>query len=115
MFPDLNFEVGEISESSNKGTHTTVTGEMRQVGLETYIIDTPGIRELDPYGLKKEDVCHYFKEFLPYIHNCRFNTCIHKHEPGCAVVEAVEQTDITYERYESYLNILETIEENMIY
>lgn len=115
MFPHLDFEVGEVSESSQKGMHTTVTGIMKEVSDNTFIIDTPGIREIDPYGLKEEDVCHYFKEFLPYIHECKFNTCIHKHEPGCAVVEAVENEQISYERYESYLNLLNTIEEDMIY
>lgn len=115
MFPNLNFETGEVSESSNKGRHTTVTGEMREIGINSYIIDTPGIREIDPYGIKKEDLCHYYKEFTPYLHDCKFNTCIHKHEPGCAVVDAVENNEISIERYESYLNLLETIEENMFY
>lgn len=115
MFPYLEFRVGDVSESSNKGMHTTVTGEMREVGNNSFIIDTPGIREIDPYGIKKEDLSHYFKEFLPFIHDCKFNTCIHKHEPGCAVVEAVETEQISIERYESYLNLLETIEEDMFY
>ncbi len=115
MYPKLKFNVGEISEYSNKGTHTTVTGEMRKVGDQTYIIDTPGIRELDPYGIKKEDLSHYFKEFEPFMPDCRFNTCIHEHEPGCAVVTAVENEEISIERYKSYLYILATIEEDMIY
>jgi ribosome biogenesis GTPase len=115
MYPQLKFEVGEISEYSDKGTHTTVTGEMRKVGDQTYIIDTPGIREIDPYGIKKEDLSHYFQEFALYMHDCKFNTCIHEHEPGCAVVDAVEDEKISIERYESYLNLLATIEEDMIY
>ena len=115
MYPYLDFRVGEVSESSNKGMHTTVTGEMREVGKNSFIIDTPGIREIDPYGIKKEDLSHYYKEFLPFIHDCKFNTCIHKHEPGCAIVEAVETDKISIERYESYLNLLETIEVDMFY
>lgn len=115
MYPYLDFKVGDVSEFSDKGMHTTVTGEMREVGKESFIIDTPGIREIDPYGIKKEDLCHYYKEFLSYIQNCKFNTCIHQHEPGCAVVEAVEENKISFERYESYLNLLETIEEDMFY
>lgn len=115
LYPNLNFEVGDISDYSNKGTHTTVTGKMCKVAEETFIIDTPGIREIDPYGIKKEDLSHYFKEFVDYIHDCKFNTCIHQHEPGCAVVEAVEKNEISFERYESYLNMLETIEDDMIY
>ncbi len=115
MFPSLQFNVGEISEYSDKGTHTTVTGEMREVKENTYIIDTPGIREIDPFGIKKEDLCHYYKAVIPYIHDCKFNTCIHEHEPGCAVVDAVERGKISFERYESYLNLLNTIEDDMIY
>jgi len=115
MFPQLKFNVGEVSEYTNKGTHTTVTGEMRQVDENTFIIDTPGIREIDPYGIKKEDLCHYYKEFVPYLHGCRFNTCIHKHEPGCAIGEAVEKGEISIERYESYLNLLNSIEDDMFY
>lgn len=115
MYTNLNFEVGEVSNYSQKGTHTTVTGKMCKVSDDTYVIDTPGIREIDPYGIKKEDLSHYFKEFVNYIHYCKFNTCIHQHEPGCAVVQAVERNDISFERYESYLNMLNTIEDDMIY
>jgi len=115
LFPQLKLEVGAISEYSNKGTHTTVTCEMRKVGEQTYIIDTPGIREIDPFGIKKEDLPHYFKEFVSFMDDCKFNTCIHQHEPGCAVVDAVEDEKISIERYESYLNLLATIEEDMIY
>lgn len=115
MFPELNFNVADVSRYSSKGTHTTVTGEMREVKKNTFIIDTPGIREIDPFGIKKEDLGHYFKEFVPYLHYCKFNTCIHEHEPGCAVVDAVESGEISFERYESYLNLLNTIEDDMIY
>ncbi len=115
MYPELNFAVGEVSEASNRGRHTTVTGIMKSVEENTYIIDTPGIREIDPYGIKKEDLGHYFVEFADYIHQCKFNTCVHEHEPGCAVVKAVEEGKISIERYESYLNLLNTIEDDMIY
>ena len=113
MYPELDFNVGEISISSDKGKHTTVTSVMKKVDETTFVIDTPGIREIDPYGIKKEDLGHYFIEFQKYIHDCRFNTCTHDHEPGCAVTEAVEQGEISLQRYKSYLNLLETIEEDM--
>jgi len=113
MFLQLNFKVGEISEYSNKGKHTTVTSNMVKVSEGTYIIDTPGIREIDPYGIKREDLGHYFREFLPFIHNCKFNSCTHYHEPGCAVHKAVEDEKISIERYESYLNMLATVEDEM--
>jgi len=115
MFPYLNFHVGEVSDFSDKGTHTTVTGEMREVGNNSFIIDTPGIREIDPYGIKKEDLCHYYKDFVPFLHDCKFNTCLHRFEPGCAVIAAVEAKNLSSDRYESYLNLIDSIEEDMIY
>ncbi len=115
MYPELNLRTGSISTFTDKGTHTTVTTEMIKVNPETYIIDTPGIREVEPYGVKQEDLGHYFPEFLPYINECKFNTCTHHHEPGCAVIEAVEEEKIYLDRYESYLKILDTIEEDIIF
>jgi len=113
LYPQLNLKVGEISDYTSKGTHTTVTTTMIYVGDETYIIDTPGVREIDPFGIRKEDLGHYFKEFKLFINNCRFNTCTHHHEPGCAVISAVENGEISEERYDSYLRILETIEKDI--
>ncbi len=115
MFPGINLITGDISEYTDRGTHTTVTSVMLKMEDGTYIIDTPGIREIDPYGIKKEDVGHYFLEFSEYINECRFNTCTHNHEPGCAVIEAVEQGNISPERYESYLRILDTTEEDIFF
>lgn len=115
MFSALNFKVGEISNYSKKGQHTTVTGEIQKVSENTYIVDTPGIREIDPYGITKADLAHYFSEFKAELNKCKFSTCIHDHEPGCAVIEAVEKGSISIERYQSYLNILNTIEDDMFY
>ncbi|MEO8231698.1 MAG: ribosome small subunit-dependent GTPase A [Ignavibacteriota bacterium] len=113
MYPNLNLKVGEISSYTSKGTHTTVTSVMIFVGDDTYIIDTPGVRGIDPFGIRKEDLGHYFKEFINFISKCRFNTCTHHHEPGCAVINAVENGDISGERYDSYLRILDTVEKDM--
>ena len=113
IFPKLDLKVGEISTYSAKGTHTTVTSSMINVGENTYIIDTPGVREIDPFGIRKEDLGHYFKEFEPFIHDCKFNTCTHNHEPGCAIISAVEDGKISEERYDSYLRILETVEKDI--
>lgn len=88
---------------------------MIKVNPGTYIIDTPGIREVEPYGMRKADLCHYFPEFLKYINECRFNTCTHHHEPGCAVMQAVEEEKISIFRYDSYLKILDTIEDDIIF
>ncbi len=113
MFPELNLRIGEVSQFSSKGTHTTVTSVMIKVEKNTFIIDTPGIREIDPYGIRKSDLGYYFIEFGDYINKCKFSTCTHHHEPGCAVIQAVEKGDITGERYDSYLRILDTIEDDI--
>lgn len=115
IFPHLDLEIGSISRSTDKGLHTTVTSVLIKVAEETYVIDTPGIREIDPYGIKKQDLCHYFIEFGKYAADCKFNTCTHHHEPGCKVLEAVENDLISNERYESYLRILDTVEEDIIF
>lgn len=111
LFPQLEFKVGEISELLHKGKHTTVSAVLQKVDENTIIIDSPGIREFAPYGITNEDLSHYFIEFKPYMNNCKFNTCTHQHEPGCAVIEAVDNELISVERYYSYLNILENIED----
>jgi ribosome biogenesis GTPase len=113
LYPNLKLKVGEISNYTSKGIHTTVTTIMIYVGDETYIIDTPGVREIDPFGIRKEDVGHYFKEFESFINRCKFNTCTHHHEPGCAVIKAWEMGEISEERYDSYLRILETVEKDI--
>ncbi|MBU0473472.1 MAG: ribosome small subunit-dependent GTPase A [Bacteroidetes bacterium] len=111
LFPQLEFKVGEVSELLHKGKHTTVSAVLQKVDENTIIIDSPGIREFAPYGITNEDLSHYFIEFKPYMNNCKFNTCTHQHEPGCAVIEAVDNELISVERYYSYLNILENIED----
>jgi ribosome biogenesis GTPase len=113
MYPELNLKIGEVSQFSSKGTHTTVTSVMIKVESNTFIIDTPGLREIDPYGIRKSDLGHYFIEFGDYINNCKFNTCTHHHEPGCAVIDAAEKNLISMERYDSYLRILDTIEDDI--
>jgi len=113
LYPNLKLKVGEISNYTSKGIHTTVTTVMIYVGDETYIMDTPGVREIDPFGIRKEDLSHYFKEFEPIMIDCRFNTCTHHHEPGCAVISAMENGEISEERYDSYLRILDTVEKDI--
>lgn len=115
IFPHLNLDTSAVSSSTDKGLHTTVTSILVKVDENTFMIDTPGIREIDPFGIRKEDLCHFFLEFGKFAADCRFNTCTHNHEPGCKVTEAVEQNQISQARYESYLRILETIEEDIIF
>jgi ribosome biogenesis GTPase / thiamine phosphate phosphatase len=88
---------------------------MVKANEDTFLIDTPGVREIDPFGIKKEDLGHYYIEFSPFINECRFNTCTHEHEPGCAVIKAVEENKISDIRYDSYLKVLATIEDDMIF
>ncbi len=115
MYPGLDLKTGEISRFTEKGTHTTVTSVMIKTAENTFVIDTPGIREIIPYGLTKQDLGHYFIEFLNYINDCKFNTCTHLHEPGCAIIDAVNKGNISPYRYNSYLRMLETIEEDNLY
>lgn len=115
IFPKLDLETGAVSSSTDKGLHTTVTSIRIKVDKDTFVIDTPGIREIDPFGIRKEDLSHYFLEFVKYAENCKFNTCTHHHEPDCKVMEAVESNLISAERYDSYLRILETIEQDIIF
>jgi ribosome biogenesis GTPase len=115
VFPHLNFKVADVSAFSSKGRHTTVTSSMIKAKENTFIIDTPGIREIAPFGIRKEDLFHYFIEFPLFSGGCRFNTCTHFHEPGCAVLSAVEEGKISPERYDSYLRILETVEEDIVF
>jgi len=115
IYPGLNLKTKLISTFNEKGTHSTVTSTMFKVDMNTFVIDTPGIREIEPYGIRKEDLGHYFREFLPYIKNCKFNTCTHFHEPECAVIRAVEEEEIFPERYDSYLKLLYTIEQDIIF
>lgn len=113
IYPQLNLRVGEISDYTGKGTHTTVTAHMIQINENTFVIDTPGVREVDPFGIRKEDLGHYFIDFDQFRSNCKFSTCIHDHEPECAVIDAVKKGEISEIRYDSYLRMLNTVEEDI--
>ena len=104
-------KTGEISVAHNKGMHTTTFSEMYELAQGTWLIDTPGIKGFGTVDMKKEEVGHYFKEIFAISSGCRFNNCTHVHEPGCAVLEAVEQHRIASSRYQSYLSILEDMDE----
>ena len=107
----LNNEgINEIKEEL-KGMHTTTFSEMFPVEGEGYIIDTPGIKGFGTFDMKDEEVGHYFKEIFEFSAHCKYGNCTHRHEPGCAVREAVENHYISESRYASYLNILEDKEE----
>ena len=105
--PSLNPRTGEISEAHLQGRHTTTFYEMYRLVTGGYIIDTPGIRGFGLVDLSREEIALYFPEMLKVSGDCRFVPCTHTHEPGCAVKEAVEAGEISVERYESYLGMLE--------
>ncbi|WP_430814058.1 ribosome small subunit-dependent GTPase A [Carboxylicivirga sp. RSCT41] len=104
--PNLNLKTAEISAIHQSGKHTTTFAEMHPLSFGGYIIDTPGIRGFGLIHIEKEELYHYFKELFDYAADCRFHNCTHYNEPGCAVKAAVENGDIAYSRYESYLSIL---------
>ena len=105
--PALEPRVGEISDAHEQGRHTTTFYEMYSLATGGFIVDTPGLRGFGLVDLKKEEIALYFPEMLRVSDDCRFAPCTHTHEPGCAVKEAVENGDITYDRYSSYLGMLE--------
>ena len=111
ILPELDIKTGKISAYHNKGMHTTTFSEMFPVPGNGYIIDTPGIKGFGTFDMEEEEIGHYFPEIFKVSVNCRYNNCTHRHEPGCAVRDAVEQHYISESRYASYLNMLEDKEE----
>lgn len=111
LLPDVQLKTAEISDAHNAGTHTTTFSEMLELPEGGYIIDTPGIKGFGTFDIEPEELTSYFKEIFHYSKDCRFNNCTHTHEPGCAVLKAVEEHYIAQSRYLSYLNMLEDKEE----
>ncbi|MGB0524422.1 MAG: ribosome small subunit-dependent GTPase A [Flammeovirgaceae bacterium] len=105
--PKYNQKTAEVSSFANKGVHTTTFAEMFEIEQSTYLIDTPGIKELGIMGLEENQLGFYFPEIRALAESCKYYNCSHTHEPGCAVVAAVERQEITPNRYHSYLSILE--------
>ena len=105
--PGLDIRTGEISQSHNKGKHTTTFSTMYPLADGGYIIDTPGIKGFGLIDIEDAELAHYFPEMMRYLPECRFYNCSHTHEPHCAVVEAVKRGEIAYPRYESYLKIMD--------
>lgn len=108
--PNLDLRVGDLSDWSMKGTHTTTFAEIFPFG-DGYLIDSPGIKEFGMVDFKPEELGHFFPEIREHLHDCYFANCTHVHEPKCAVKAAVEDGSISEERYQNYLAILETVNE----
>ena len=112
IIPDAAQRTAEISDAHNTGIHTTTYSEMLQVPGGGWVIDTPGIKGFGTFDIEPEEVCSYFKEIFQFSKNCRFSNCTHTHEPGCAVLEALENHYIAPSRYMSYLSMMEDKDEN---
>lgn len=104
--PEIAQRVGAVSNYSEKGMHTTTFAEMFELLPRTFIIDTPGIKDLGLVDIKEQELSHYFPEMRELINECRFNNCKHLNEPGCAVLRALEEGHIDEERYINYLSML---------
>jgi len=111
IFPELKLKTQDVSGWSGKGLHTTTFAEMFDLPSGGSIIDTPGMREFGLIGVSKQELSHYFPEMRERLVNCQFNDCLHINEPGCAIKEAVVNGEINEDRYVSYVNILDSIEE----
>ncbi|MFL9831353.1 ribosome small subunit-dependent GTPase A [Flavobacterium sp. ST-87] len=110
--PGLNLKTKQISDSHSQGQHTTTFAEMFDLSFGAKIIDTPGIRGFGVVDMEKEEISDYFPEFFKLKDKCKFNNCLHKEEPKCAVKEALENEEISWSRYNSYLKLLEGDDEH---
>jgi len=110
--PNLSLKTKNISEQSKQGQHTTTFAEMYDLSFDAKIIDTPGIKGFGIVDMEPSEVSGYFPEFFKLQDECKFNNCLHKEEPNCAVKRALEENKIAWSRYNSYLKILEGDDEH---
>ncbi len=110
--PGLNLKTKEISEQHLQGQHTTTFAEMFDLSFEAQIIDTPGIKGFGVVDIDKEELGDYFPEFFKLKHQCKFNNCLHVNEPSCAVKKALDNDEIPWSRYRTYIQLLEGEDEN---
>ncbi|MBT6424314.1 MAG: ribosome small subunit-dependent GTPase A [Bacteroidetes Order II. Incertae sedis bacterium] len=106
LLPDADLKTGAISEATNKGKHTTTYAELIPIPEGGYVGDTPGLREFGLYEVEAAELSHYFVEYRPHMHDCKFPNCTHDHEPACEIKRLVDEGDLSIERYESYINML---------
>ncbi len=110
LSPNLDISVKEISEKHEKGKHTTTFATMHHLSDQTFIIDTPGIKEFGLSQIEPEELSGYFTEMKALIQDCKFNNCLHKDEPSCAVKDAFVEGNIAESRYMNYLQMLDSLE-----
>ena len=111
LIPGINLRTADISDAHQQGMHTTTFSEMIPY-QNGWLIDTPGIKGFGTFDMEREELTSYFKEIFDFSKHCRFSDCTHTHEPGCAVLKAVEDHYIAQSRYQSYLSMLEDKDEN---
>lgn len=112
LCPGLKLRTGLLSAKISRGKHTTREAQLLKINSQTYVADTPGFSRIDLDYLKTEDLASFFPDFHNYLGKCRFSSCIHQNEPGCALKKAVETGEIDSERYDSYLELLKEIKGN---
>ncbi len=110
--PSLNLKTAEISKVHKQGLHTTTFAEMFELGFGGFIIDTPGIKGFGVVDFEPDEITDYFPEFFKLKETCKFNNCLHINEPKCGIKEAIENKEIAFSRYKSYLQMIEGDEEN---
>ena len=106
LVPGANLRTSEISDAHNTGQHTTTFSEMISIG-DGWVIDTPGIKGFGTFDMEPEELTSYFREIFHFSKDCRFSNCTHTHEPGCAVLQALNDHYIAQSRYQSYLSMLD--------
>ncbi len=104
--PDLQLPTDKVSDFANKGKHTTTFAQMIELEKNTYVIDTPGIKELGLIDMESWEISHYFPEMRDKLGECKFKNCLHINEPGCVVLEALEREEIAETRYDSYVSMI---------
>ena len=112
LLPGVQLRTAEISDAHNTGMHTTTFSEMIPLPGDGWLIDTPGIKGFGTFDIEPEELTSYFKDIFHFSKDCRFSNCTHTHEPGCAVLKAVEDHYIAVSRYQSYLSMLQDKDEN---
>ncbi len=113
LIPEANLRTAEISDAHQTGQHTTTFSEMIPLDHhQSYLIDTPGIKGFGTFDIEREELTSYFREIFRFSQQCRFSNCTHTHEPGCAVIKAVDDHYIAQSRYQSYLSMLDDKDEN---
>jgi ribosome biogenesis GTPase len=112
---DYNLETGIISSKISRGRHTTRHVELLSYGINGHVVDTPGFSSLSMDNIKEEELMYFFPEFNKYIGKCKFNSCIHIHEPNCAIIDALHEGKIKESRYKNYNYFMTEIKNNREY